>query len=103
MANFAAIAKADAVPAGQMKSFTVNSKRILIANVGGTFFATQDVCTHDNGTLSDGELIGDEIECPRHGARFSASTGQVRALPALLPIKTFPVKVENGEIQVSVD
>lgn len=103
MANFIAVAKVDAVKPGQMKAFTANSQRILIANVGGTFFATQDICTHDNGTLSDGELVGDEIECPRHGARFSAKTGQVLALPAVMPIKTFQVKIENEEIRVAVE
>lgn len=103
MTNFLTVAKADAVQPGKMKTFALNGKRVLIANVGGTFFATQDLCTHDNGTLSDGELVGDEIECPRHGGRFDAKTGQVRALPPMLPIKTFPVKVENGEILVSVE
>jgi len=103
MADFTSIAKVDAIKPGQMKSFTVNEKRILVANVGGTFFATQDICTHDGGTLSDGELVGDEIECPRHAARFSAQTGQVRALPAVVPIKTFPIKIENDEIRVAVE
>jgi 3-phenylpropionate/trans-cinnamate dioxygenase ferredoxin subunit len=103
MANFVTVSKADAVQPGKMKTFAVSGKHVLVANVGGTFFATQDLCTHDNGTLSDGELIGNEIECPRHAARFSAETGQVRALPAMLPIKTFPVKVENGEIKVAVE
>lgn len=102
MAAFIAIANAGDVKPGQMKSFTVNGQRILIANVSGTFFATQDICTHDGGTLSDGELVGDEIECPRHAARFSAQTGQVRALPALVPIKTWPVKVEGDQILVSL-
>jgi 3-phenylpropionate/trans-cinnamate dioxygenase ferredoxin subunit len=103
MAGTVTVGKTSDFKPGQMKSFNVKGKRILVANVGGTFFATQDVCTHDNGTLSDGELIGDEIECPRHGARFSAQTGQVRALPAMLPIKTFPVKIENAEIQVTLE
>lgn len=103
MSNFVAVAKVDAVKPGQMKAFIANEQRILIANVGGTIFATQDICTHDNGTLSDGELVGDEIECPRHAARFSAQTGQVRALPAVFPIKTFQVKIENDEICVAVE
>src|SRR5512141_1552520 len=103
MTNFVTVAKVDAVKPGQMKGFTANDQKILVANVGGTFFATQDICTHDNGTLSDGELVGNEIECPRHAARFSARTGQVLALPAVMPIKTFPVKIENEEIRVAVE
>lgn len=96
------VGKASDVKPGQLKSFTVNGKRILVANVSGTYYATQDICTHDGGTLSDGELVGDEIECPRHAARFSAQTGQVRALPAVVPIKTFPVKIEGEQILVSM-
>lgn len=103
MESFVTISKADAIKPGQMKSFNVSGKQILVANVGGTLFATQDICTHDNGTLSDGELVGDEIECPRHAARFSAHTGQVRALPAVVPIKIYKVKIENDEIQVAVE
>ncbi len=86
-----------------MKVFPADGKRVLIANVEGTYFATQDLCTHDNGTLADGELIGEEIECPRHGGRFSAKTGEVRALPPMFPIKTFPIKVEADEIKVAME
>ncbi len=103
MGNSVTVAKTDDVKPGQLKSFPVDGKRVLIANVQGTFFATQDLCTHDNGTLADGELIGDEIECPRHGGRFSAKTGEVRALPPMFPIKTYPVRIEGDEIKVSFD
>ncbi len=103
MPNFVTIAKASDVKPGQMKAFPVDGRRVLIANIAGTFFATQDLCTHDNGTLADGELIGEEIECPRHGGRFSAKTGEVRALPPMFPIKTFPVRVEGEEIKVAIE
>ncbi|MBI5653855.1 MAG: non-heme iron oxygenase ferredoxin subunit [Chloroflexi bacterium] len=102
MANFITVAKVSDVQPGALKTFKVNGKRILIANVAGTFFATQDLCTHDNGPLGDGELIGEDVECPRHGARFNVKTGKVTALPAILPIKTFPVKVEGDEIQIAI-
>lgn len=103
MANSVAVAKIAAVKPGQMKSFAVNNKRVLIANWEGTFFATQDLCTHDNGTLADGELVDGEIECPRHGGRFDLKTGAVTALPPMFPIKTFPVKVEGDIILVEMD
>lgn len=103
MPNFVTVARAGDLKPGQMKAFPADGKRVLVANLEGTYFATQDLCTHDNGTLADGELIGDEIECPRHGGRFSAKTGEVRALPPMFPIKTFPVRVEGDEIQVALD
>ena len=103
MANFVTVAKTTDIKPGQMKTFEVGSQRVLIANWEGTFFAAQDLCTHDNGTLSDGELIGDEIECPRHGGRFSVKTGAVMALPPIFPIKTFPVKVDGANVLVAVE
>ncbi len=96
------VAKTSDVKPGQMKSFDVNGKRILVANWEGTYFATEDVCTHDNGTLSDGELIDGEIECPRHGGRFDVRTGAVAALPPMFPIKTYPVHIEGDQILVDL-
>ncbi len=102
MADFCTVAKTSDVKPGQMKSFQVNGKRILIANWEGTLFATEDICTHDGGTLSDGELVEGEVECPRHGGRFDLRTGAVTALPPMFPIKTFPVHVEGDQILVEL-
>ena len=77
-------------------------QRLALSNVEGNFFAVQDLCTHDNGPLGEGELLGEEIECPRHGARFNVKTGQAVTLPAVVPVKTFPVKVAGSEVFVEV-
>ena len=100
---FVKIATLNDIKPGQVKTFKVDGKRIALANVQGTIFATQDVCTHDGGTLGDGELFEDEIECPRHGGRFNVRTGAVTALPPMFPIKTYPVKVEGEEIHVALE
>jgi 3-phenylpropionate/trans-cinnamate dioxygenase ferredoxin component len=97
------VAPTSAVTPGQMKTFTINGQQILIANWQGTFFATQDLCTHDGGTLADGELIDGQIECPRHGARFDPQTGAVTALPAMFPIKTFPLRIEGTSLTIELD
>ncbi len=102
MPTYIAVAQTSDLQPGQMKTFEINGQPVLIANWEGTFFATQDLCTHDNGTLSDGTLIAGEIECPRHGAHFDLRTGRA-TLPAAMPIKTFPVKVEGDQIWVALD
>ncbi len=103
MANWVPVAKTTDVKPGQMKTFALNGKRFLIANWEGTFFATQDLCTHDGGTLGDGELVDGEIECPRHGGRFDLRTGAVTALPPMFPIRTYPVQVEGDTVLLSIE
>ncbi len=102
MADLVAVARVGDVMPGQIKTFAVNGQKVLIANWEGTFFATQDLCTHDGGTLADGELIEGEIECPRHGGRFDLRTGAVTAMPPMFPIKTFPVRIEGEQIMVAL-
>ena len=103
MPDFVTVAKTTDIKPGEIKSLTVNGESVLIANWQGTLFATQDVCTHDNGTLSDGVLVDGEIECPRHGGRFNPLTGAATQMPAMFPIKTFPVKVEGENVMVALD
>ena len=74
----------------------------MLCNVAGTLYAIEDVCTHDGGELDQGELEGCRIMCPRHGAYFDVTTGAALTLPAILPVETFPVRVEAGEIFIEV-
>ncbi len=103
MPNFIAVAKTADIPPSAIKSFDVNGEQVLIANWQGTLFATQDLCTHDNGTLSDGALVDGEIECPRHGGRFNPQTGAATQMPAMFPIKTFPVKVDGENVLLAIE
>ena len=74
--------------------------RIAVCNVDGELYAIEDVCTHDGGSLDQGELDGVEIECPRHGARFDVRTGEATLMPAVMPVQTYPVRVEGETIFV---
>jgi 3-phenylpropionate/trans-cinnamate dioxygenase ferredoxin subunit len=94
--------EADLAP-GQVKVVQSGRSRLALCNVDGKLFCIDDVCTHDGGPLDQGELDGNEIECPRHGARFDVTTGRATCMPAFVPVKTHPVRVVNGEIQVQVD
>jgi 3-phenylpropionate/trans-cinnamate dioxygenase ferredoxin subunit len=97
------LAKTSEIPPGRVGLFEVGERRIALCNVDGRFYAVDDVCTHDGGSLDQGELEGHEIECPRHGARFDVRTGRVTRLPAVLPVETYEVRVEGDQVQVEVD
>ncbi len=103
MSEFVTVARVGDVKKGQVKTIAYGSHRIALCNVEGTYFATQDLCTHDGGPLGEGELIDHEIECPRHGGRFDIRTGEVTALPPMFPIKTFRVRIVGDEIQVAFE
>ncbi len=96
------VAKASDIPVGGVKAVEVSGKRLLICHTEEGFYAIDDTCTHDDGPLADGWLEGGAIECPRHGARFDVKTGRVLCLPAAVPINSYPVKVEGGELKVSL-
>jgi 3-phenylpropionate/trans-cinnamate dioxygenase ferredoxin subunit len=88
---------------GAVKVIMPRGLRLALANVDGEYFAIDDVCTHDGGPLGEGELVGDEIECPRHGALFNVRTGKAMTLPAILPVKNYPVKVDGDDILVELE
>jgi 3-phenylpropionate/trans-cinnamate dioxygenase ferredoxin component len=100
---FVKAAKASDVLPGRVKVVEVKDEDVALCNVGGEIYAVANVCTHDDGPLGEGCLLGDEIECPRHGARFDVRTGAVRALPAIMPLPIFEVEVEGDDIWVDVD
>jgi len=102
MSEFIKVAETSDLPPGRVKVVLVGDRRIALCNVDGQFFATDDLCTHDGGPLGQGELQGDVIECPRHGARFNVRTGKVLALPAVKALNTYPVEVEGSEIRVAL-
>lgn len=79
----------------------IGRKRIGLYNVGGEFFATDDTCSHEEASLTEGMLFDDIVECPLHGAAFNVRTGEVEAFPAVVGIDTFPVRVVDDEVQVS--
>ncbi len=103
MADFIMVTKTDDIEPGKVKVYEVAGKQVAICNVDGTFYAIDDVCTHDGGPLDQGELLGDQIECPRHGALFNVKTGKALTLPAVAPVKSYPVQVEGDDIKVEVD
>jgi 3-phenylpropionate/trans-cinnamate dioxygenase ferredoxin subunit len=88
------------LPSGACRAVHAHGVFIAVFNVDGTFYAIEDVCSHEEETLSTGVLEGGEITCPRHGARFSVVTGEALSAPAYEPVATFPVRIEGGMVQV---
>lgn len=97
------MARAEDIPPGQCRAFDVDDRMIAIVNLGGEFFAIDNICTHAYAELSEGKIVGDEIQCPLHGARFSIRTGAVTAPPAYEPLNTYPVRIEGGSIEIRLD
>ncbi len=93
----------DALAPGQFETVDFDDILVAVFNVAGEFFAIEDVCTHDGAELAGGPVEGEVITCPRHGAQFSIRTGEVLAPPAYEPVRTFPVRIENGIVQVRDD
>jgi 3-phenylpropionate/trans-cinnamate dioxygenase ferredoxin subunit len=96
------VAKAGDVPDGKINVYEVEGVRIAVCNAGGTFYAIDDVCTHDGGPLDQGTLEGTLVECPRHGAKFDVTNGKAVVLPAVRPVKTYPVVVDGDDIKVEL-
>ena len=97
------VASVSEVPIDSVKRVVADGQEICLAHCeDDTFCAIDDVCTHENFLLSGGELIGCDVECPQHGSRFNVKTGKVTGLPAVMPARTFPVAVEDGDVYVDV-
>ena len=103
MIDYLKVATTDEIPVGAKKIVEIDYDMVAIFNIDGEFLAVEDICTHDGGTLADGEVKGDEIICPRHGAKFSLRTGKALCMPAYEPIESYTIKVENGDIYVGVE
>ena len=103
MASWVSGGRADDLSPGQVRVVEAGRTRLAVCNVDNAFHCIDDICTHDGGPLDQGELDGVEIECPRHGARFDVTTGRATCMPAVVPVKVYPVRVQDGEIQIQVD
>jgi len=102
MAEWVKVSEVGEPANGEVTVVRPRDLRIALANVEGEYFAVDDVCTHDGGPLGQGDVFEFEIECPRHGARFDIRTGQPMCLPAILPVKTYAVRVEGNEVQIEL-
>ncbi len=94
------VAPEESLKPGDHRVIDVDDILIAVFNVNGSYYAIEDQCSHDGEELTGGPVDGDQIICPRHGARFCLRTGAALTPPAYEAVPTYPVRVENGMVQV---
>ena len=100
------VAAASDIPEGEARRFEVDGRLVAVANLGDEGFRAVDaICSHAQYYLDEGEVDVDfeTIECPKHGSTFDLNTGKPRTLPATMPVRVYPVKVENDDIMIEVN
>jgi 3-phenylpropionate/trans-cinnamate dioxygenase ferredoxin subunit len=102
MPEYTKVLKKGELPEGAARCVEVKGRRIAVFNAGGTFYALDDLCSHDEAYLSEGRLTDGEVECPQHGSRFDLKTGKPRCLPAVKPVKAYPVRVTGEDVEIEV-
>ncbi|MDT4288267.1 non-heme iron oxygenase ferredoxin subunit [Methylomonas sp. MO1] len=101
MSDWIDVVAESALANGEHVLVDVDGTDVAIFKIDDQLYAIEDVCTHDGAEIASGELDGDEIVCPRHGARFCVKTGAVKCAPAYEDVATFPVRIVDGRIQVA--
>jgi 3-phenylpropionate/trans-cinnamate dioxygenase ferredoxin subunit len=102
MLPFVKVATRGELPNGGKKVLDIEGRAVALFHVGDRYYAIDDVCTHDGGPLAEGELIGCEIQCPRHGARFDLNTGRPLCMPAIEPVTVHTVDVRGDDVYVAI-
>lgn len=102
MSEFVRVAKLSEIPDPGKRLVEIDDRLVVLFHVGGQVWAIDDVCTHDGGPLSEGELVDHQIACPRHGAKFDIRDGRALTMPATRPTVSHETKVEAGEIFVKL-
>ena len=100
MVEFVPVSKAADLPPGHMKWVAVDRERVLLVNVGGTFYALSDRCGHQRAPLSRGRLEGHVVECPLHFARFDVQTGKLLSGPVAEDVPVYEVRIDGEMVYV---
>jgi 3-phenylpropionate/trans-cinnamate dioxygenase ferredoxin component len=100
MSEFIRVARVSEIPDPGKQAIEVEDRQLVLIHVGGAFYCIDDVCTHDGGPLSGGELCDHQISCPRHGAKFDICTGAALTMPATEATVVHEVKVTGDDVYV---
>jgi nitrite reductase/ring-hydroxylating ferredoxin subunit len=102
MGTFHKVAEVKDLAPGSCNAIELGGQQIALFNIGGTFYAIGDACTHRGGSLSEGKLEGNKVTCPLHGAAFDVTTGKNLTPPAPVAVPSYKVRVEGNEVQVEI-
>jgi 3-phenylpropionate/trans-cinnamate dioxygenase ferredoxin component len=102
MAEFVAVGRVDGLSEGDMRAFNVEGTLIAVANIGGTFYAFDDTCTHMQCSLAEGDLEETTVTCLCHGSEFDVTSGEVLAPPAREPVGSYETRVVDENIEIKV-
>ena len=102
MADYVKVAQTNEIEPNHGKLVEVQGKKIALSNVDGKFHAIDNTCTHRGGPLSEGELEGDEVTCPWHGAKFKVRTSEVLSPPAPQGVGSYKVRVNGPDIELEL-
>jgi nitrite reductase/ring-hydroxylating ferredoxin subunit len=102
MAQFAPLLELRALPLGKMSACTVEARELVICHTRGGLFALDNICTHAEARLCEGRLRAMRLVCPLHGAAFDVRDGRVLAPPATDPLRTYPLRLLGGVIEVAL-
>lgn len=102
MADFVKVGKAADVKAGTVKGFVLGEHKVLIANVGGKYYALEDKCTHMGAKLSTGMLLGNIIMCMAHSAQYDVTTGEPLSGPGKAAVKAYEVRVNGEDLEIKL-
>ncbi len=103
MSDWVTVAAVGDITPGDCKIVELEDTPVAIYNLDGKYFAVEDLCSHDGGDLAGGAIEGDQVICPRHGARFCIRTGQALTPPAYEDIHSFPLRITADQIQIRDD
>lgn len=99
--EYITVARVGDLQPGEMTYVDVGNTPVCLINLDGEYYALNDICTHEEASLSDGTIDGDIVECPLHGGCFEIRTGAPAAMPVVVPVETYDVRVVGDDIQVS--
>lgn len=100
MSDWIKVATLEECPPGSLRPVMVGPDPVVLANVEGDLHAIRDRCSHEDLPLSDGDLEGSIVVCPHHGARFDVTSGAARGLPAVRPVKSYPVEIREDGVYI---